>query len=283
MILKNSFKRSILLFLVVLFCSFYPQEDNKKLKVIFREVGNALLLKQKDSTSLILPVKEISKSKYQISFEKKLEFEPNELVSIIKMNLEKAAILKNYRVEVIQCSDNEVAYSYEIYKSEAKTIIPCSGRKLPRKCYVIEIDFLEQQNASQNLLYYIFIPLILAIIYWKSYQKKKKKFVSSTANNEKILGSFIFYPKQNKLVKQSKEIALSKKECELLEIFIAKANEVIKREELTKKVWEDNGVIVGRSLDTYISKLRKKLKEDTSIKLKNIHGVGYKLEINILT
>jgi len=45
-------------------------------------------------------------------------------------------------------------------------------------------------------------------------------------------------------------------------------------------VWEDNGVIVGRSLDTYISKLRKKLKDDASIKLINVHGVGYKLEIN---
>ena len=81
------------------------------------------------------------------------------------------------------------------------------------------------------------------------------------------------------LVKKAKEIALSKKECELLEIFIANANQVVKREELTKRVWEDNGVIVGRSLDTYISKLRKKLQQDKSIKLTNIHGVGYKLEI----
>jgi DNA-binding response OmpR family regulator len=46
-----------------------------------------------------------------------------------------------------------------------------------------------------------------------------------------------------------------------------------------KRVWEDNGVFVGRSLDTYISKLRKKLLADDAIKLTNIHGVGYKLEI----
>ena len=50
-------------------------------------------------------------------------------------------------------------------------------------------------------------------------------------------------------------------------------------EDLTKKVWEDNGVFVGRSLDTYISKLRKKLQTDESIKLTNVHGVGYKLEL----
>ena len=69
-------------------------------------------------------------------------------------------------------------------------------------------------------------------------------------------------------------------ECELLTIFIAEPNQIIKREELTKKVWEDKGVFVGRSLDTYVSKLRNKLKEDTSVRLINIHGVGYKLEID---
>ncbi|NJM80401.1 MAG: helix-turn-helix domain-containing protein [Flavobacterium sp.] len=66
----------------------------------------------------------------------------------------------------------------------------------------------------------------------------------------------------------------------MLTIFMAQPNQIIKREELTKKVWEDNGVFVGRSLDTYISKLRNKLKADASVRLINIHGVGYKLEID---
>ena len=72
---------------------------------------------------------------------------------------------------------------------------------------------------------------------------------------------------------------LSKKECELLYIFSQKPNEIITRDELTKKVWEDHGVFVGRSLDTYISKLRKLIKEDPNLKITNIHGVGYSLEI----
>jgi len=108
---------------------------------------------------------------------------------------------------------------------------------------------------------------------------KSEKPKSENGVGEKI-GSFYFYPEQNKLVKEAQEIALSKKECELLALFVANPNQIIKRDELTKRVWEDNGVFVGRSLDTYISKLRKKLKADTSIKLTNIHGIGYKLEIN---
>jgi DNA-binding winged helix-turn-helix (wHTH) protein len=61
---------------------------------------------------------------------------------------------------------------------------------------------------------------------------------------------------------------------------VAHPNQIIKRDELTKKVWEDNGVFVGRSLDTYISKLRKILKDDDSIRITNVHGVGYKLEVD---
>ena len=81
------------------------------------------------------------------------------------------------------------------------------------------------------------------------------------------------------MVKEAEEISLSKKECELLEIFITNSNQVVKRSELKKRVWEDKGVIVGRSLDTYVSKLRKKLQEDQNIKLINVHGIGYKLVV----
>lgn len=81
-------------------------------------------------------------------------------------------------------------------------------------------------------------------------------------------------------MQQATEINLSKKECELLAIFVANPNQIIKRDELTKRVWEVHGVFVGRSLDTYISKLRKKLKDDKTIKFTNVHGVGYKLEVS---
>jgi len=98
-------------------------------------------------------------------------------------------------------------------------------------------------------------------------------------SNYASIGSFQFYPEQNKLVKQATEISLSKKECELLAIFVSRPNQTITRDELTKRVWEDNGVIVGRSLDTYISKLRKILKDDDAIKITNGHGFGYKFEV----
>jgi DNA-binding winged helix-turn-helix (wHTH) protein len=262
-------------------CSSSNEANNnfsERAKINLRAIGNQLLLSQKDSLSLILPIIKRDVSKYRISFEKALSFEPNRLVDIVKGVFNKTTFSKNYIVEVVALSSNEVAYSYEINTDKEKTLIPCAGRFLPEKKYVIEVKFLDQKTSKStyHFLFYIFIPLLLGLFYRKFLEKKKEK---TSEEKGTILGSFKFYPHQNKLTKKAMEIGLSKKECELLEIFVANINQVVKREALTKKVWEDNGVFVGRSLDTYISKLRKKLKEDPSIQLLNVHGIGYKLEV----
>ncbi len=173
-----------------------------------------------------------------------------------------------------------MAYSYEINKLAEKTIIPCAGRYLSKSCYAIEVQFLDNKTYGfGNILFYLGGLLLALIFVFFNFYKKKPEELKEENTNNITLGSFKFYPEQNKLVKQATEISLSKKECELLAIFVANPNQIVKREELEKRVWEDNGVVVGRSLDTYISKLRKKLKEDATIKLTNVHGVGYKLEV----
>ena len=258
-------------------------EFSEKVKISLRNVGNQLLLTNKDTTSLILPVKEIASSKYELSFESKLAFEPNTLVSIVEESFEKSQLPKVYRVEVIQCADEEVAYSYEVSQQEEKTIIPCAGRLLPTNCYTIQVRFIARKSSFGKVSNYLYLFVLILFIVMELLFLKKKPAEKPTASSQtyESIGSFHFYPTQNKLVKQTTEINLSKKECELLQIFVANPNQIVTRDELTKKVWEDNGVIVGRSLDTYISKLRKKLKDDESIKLTNVHGVGYKLEIDM--
>ncbi len=251
-------------------------------KVSLRAVGNQLLLSHHDSTSLVLPVIKLE-TKYELSFQKEISLLPNNLVSIIKNSFEKAGLPKYYRVEVIQCTDLEVAYSYEMTNDKEKNIIPCAGRLLPENCYTITVRFTNKETyfAIQPLLYVlVFIAFVLiAFLFYKRKQAQNIPPSQEDATTYKAIGIFHFYPEQNKLVKATEEISLSRKECELLAIFIANPNQIIKRDELTKRVWEDHGVIVGRSLDTYISKLRKILKDDDSIKITNVHGVGYKLEI----
>ena len=257
-------------------------DDNfsERVKVSLRKVGHQLLLKNQDSTSLVDPIIELRATKFQLSFQKGLFLEPDSLVSIVQQSFQESGLPSNYRVEVLQCAKQEVVYSYEVNNAEDQNIIPCRGRNLPESCYVISVRFIKSNTtiiSKQVLLLLLLIGafILLGLIFYR--KNKAKKATNFTANYSTI-GSFKFYPEQNKLIMAATEINLSKKECELLAIFIAQPNQVIKRDELTKRVWEDNGVIVGRSLDTYISKLRKKLKDDSSIKLTNIHGIGYKLE-----
>lgn len=260
-----------------------PQDFSETTKISLREIGHQLLLSQQDSSSIVLPIVAIEDTKFQLAFENDLTFDPTNLATIIKDVFEKTALSQNYRVAVLQCSDGEVAYSYEMTTNEATTIIPCGGRLLPKRCYTITVLFLEKAPKNKSSLLYLCIPVLVIFgIYFISRNKKKAIATENSHSHSKIyatIGMFTFYPEEHTLVKEAEAIPLSKKECELLRLFIEQINQVITREELTKKIWEDNGVIVGRSLDTYISKLRKKLKEDTSIKITNVHGVGYKLEV----
>lgn len=255
---------------------------SERVKVSVRSIGHELLLSAHDMTSLVLPVKELNASRYQLSFQNNLEIHPDSLVSIVNRSFSAANFSTHYILEVKDCEHKEVVYSYEMQQTEESSIIPCRGRLLPTACYIIEIQFLQKQLTTSQpwILYGGLLVLLFIGVFVFLRNRNKKEVVSETSEDIQTLGIFEFYPEQNKLVKQATEISLSKKECELLAIFISKPNEIVKREELTKKVWEDNGVFVGRSLDTYISKLRKKLKDDVSIKITNIHGVGYKLEIN---
>lgn len=285
-LMNKMYRFPLLIILVVIVATIFSscsdnQEElsNERIKISLREVGNQLLHSNNDSTSLVLPIVEFEKLKYRILFQKKLSIKPEELVDLMHDSFEKGLLLKNYIVEVIQCADNEVAYSYETKNNIENSIIPCRGRSLDKNCYSIEVKIsLNNLPISYSKYFLYFLPLLI-ILGLFLFRKKTKPAIIEANENFIKLGLFQFYSEQNKLIIDRKEIKLSRKECELLSIFVKSANKIVKREELMKQVWEDNGVFVGRSLDTYISKLRKILKADTSIKLVNVHGVGYRLEV----
>jgi DNA-binding response OmpR family regulator len=77
----------------------------------------------------------------------------------------------------------------------------------------------------------------------------------------------------------TKKIQLTQKEADILFLFVSNKNMLLKREYILKTIWKDDSYFVSRSLDVFISKLRKHLREDTSVKIVNIHGAGYKFEV----
>ena len=147
-------------------------------KISLRDVGNQLLLSNQDSTSLILPVVALGKSKYELSFKNQLSFYPDSLVSVVKRSFLLSKISSSYRVEVIQCSDEEVAYSYEIDIDSESTIIPCAGRYLPEACYTIQFRFLDSPSAffdKQTFLYvFVFVVFLSDIVETNQFTKETK-------------------------------------------------------------------------------------------------------------
>lgn len=238
--------------------------DHDKQLVVLRMIGHEILLHSGDSTSRVLPVKQLAADEYQIRFEHPFTFEPDSLVRII----ERADIAPHYIVNVISCSTKEVMYAYANLDT---TIIPCRGRSQQKDCYLINLKF----PRSGFHTYYLFVLILPFAGGWYYYGRKKADPVPGIQ-----IGNFTFDHEAQHLIMNDQKIALTTKESRILHIFATAPNEVIDKRRLQKEVWEDEGVIVGRSLDMFISKLRKKLEADPAVKLMNVHGKGYKLEIS---
>ena len=91
------------------------------------------------------------------------------------------------------------------------------------------------------------------------------------------IGSFSFDTQKQILSRGDEQTKLTTKESELLSLLCAHANEILQRDFALKTIWIDDNYFNARSMDVYITKLRKHLKDDDSIEIINIHGKGYKL------
>ena len=108
----------------------------------------------------------------------------------------------------------------------------------------------------------------------------KRSKVFHTAEKENKLGGYLFDYKNLSLRHGVNNKMLTQKEADLLNLFSLNQNLVIKRSEILEKIWGEDDYFMGRSLDVFISRLRKYLKDDESIKIENIHGVGFRLKSN---
>ena len=116
------------LFTCMISCSYESNEDISGIvKVALRDVGHHLLLSNQDSISVVKPVTNSEDLQYKLSFEEQLVINPDSLVALVKNSFQKANLPQQYLVEVVQCKDSEVAYSYQMNQNVEKGIIPLHG------------------------------------------------------------------------------------------------------------------------------------------------------------
>ncbi len=275
----------VVLFLsATMFIKQSPKEEflETRAALVVRQIGHQLLLQSGDSSSRVLPVKQLSKGIFQLEFQSHLSFIPDTLVNIVRKDIATNELPLDYLVNVFECNTDKIVYGFEIGPTY-KEIVPCLGRTQPKGCYTIQISFIDfNQNTSDNYSPWIiaFLGMTLVAFVGRTYLQKGKKETGTKITDGVAIGLYSFSATNHVLQYGQETIELSGKETKLLSLFSERQNQLIAREELLKKVWEDDGVITGRSLDMFISKLRKKLKNDPTIQIINVHGKGYKLEVS---
>lgn len=256
--------------------------DISRREVLLRRIGHEILLQSGDSTSRVLPVKKIAENEYQISFEHDLTFQTGSLVNITRRVLTGDPMADDYIVKVLNANNSSAVYGFAISKNKKDDIIACVGRKQPMAPYMINIKFKPTGiNTTKNAYLLGSLPFLafVGFIFLRSV-KPRRALPEVQSTDIFTLGSVLFDAKNRKLIINEKTIELTGTETRVLLIFASLPNETIARSRLQKEIWEDDGVIVGRSLDMFISKLRKKLELDPNIKIVVIRGKGYRLEIS---
>lgn len=202
---------------------------------------------------------------------------------------------RNY--EVVTCDNGKEAY--RLFKKEIfdlcifDVMLPeMDGFELAKKIRTgnkhIPIIFLTARSMQEDKIEglklggddYLTKPFNIEELCLKIEIFLKRKQVNKELRDSYKIGRYHLDVKEQKLCLEEKERMLTLKETKLLSLLSQKENTILKRENILINLWGKNDYFLGRSLDVFISRLRKYLKDDENIYIENIRGVGFKLNIN---
>lgn len=140
-----------------------------------------------------------------------------------------------------------------------------------------------QEGFSIGADDYITKPFDSEVLIWKiNAILNRDKLSNGAANAPKTtyeIGIYTFDAEVRTLTHNGIEDKLSPREADLLKLLIENANNVLQRDKALLTIWKDDSYFAGRSMDVYITKLRKYLKDDPSIEISSVHGTGFMLKI----
>lgn len=207
--------------------------------------------------------------------------------------------LKNYRVDLEQKGERAIqlflAAKYDIVLLDV--ILPgMSGLDLAKEIrktdFTTPILFMSAKDNDKDMIHafcsggddYIVKPFSVTELSLRMYALLRRSKPNMNKENmpEMIkFGIFTFDYPNRVLCTNSNQVNLTKKEADVLQMLAANVNNVVKREKVLTNVWGENDYFMGRSMDVYIARLRKKLAEDKRVAIVNVHRMGFKLEVSV--
>lgn len=265
--------------------------DRTKQELLLRKLAHELMLSSGDSISRVLPVKQISAQEFQVFPEAPLAIVPDSFMSIVNRAVKAGNLTGSFTANIVNYPQKETVYGFAKSPVEKDNIVSCLGTSLPRDRYYLSFVFAPARNAMLTTAIYFLAGLVLLTGIAFAVKRKNKESsplpaadppdsIPEPAPGCIALGKYLFNPGQQFLQLDGQKTILTVKESQLLQILANAPNIMVDREVMQKEVWENEGVIVTRSLDVFISKLRKKLSADPDVKIVNVHGKGYRLQVS---
>ena len=274
------------------FCVAQNALTEEHREVALRMIGHEVLLSLGDSTSRVLPI-EKTENRYKIPFETEFAINPEEMAATITRVAGETKLAEHFIVLIEDAQSEDIVYSYEVGNVRDTSIVPCKARDLPEARYNILVTILDQNESvltgtsaadtaagQKNLFRWPIALLAFLLFAGGTVFMLRRKPQHEMDLNTVTIGDFKFDSRKMELSLNGKTIELTSKECALLQLLYDSANNTVERDTILRMVWDDEGDYVGRTLDVFISKLRKKLEADSKVKIANIRGIGYKLIVS---
>lgn len=285
--IKTFLKSGIVLIFLCSFqttTSFKAQVSEDRIQLALRRTADRLLRISGDDSSRIEILRGPDSSAWWIQIEAGINYDS--LPELLQSSLQLHGLHTPYSVLIRRCDNHQIDLGYHQFDLWNQESTPCAGRTLTPACRYIEIQFQSvHQNswfspATAGISGLLFLSAGLITV-WMYRRKISNPKITSTGNPENLilLGSSYFDPEEMILVFQNQQQKLTFREAKLLSLFASNKQKLLERDFIMKEVWEDEGVLVGRSLDMFVSRLRKKLSADTSIRINAVHGIGYRMEL----
>lgn len=210
---------------------------------------------------------------------------------LIKENLEEEGY------EVINCPDGETAWEFFQKKQPDICLLDVNmpvrdgyslARKIRQKNDIVPIIFLTAKSMEDDKLKgfetgaddYITKPFSMKeLLLRMNVFLRRNKMLLPEKSREIQIGKLIFFPDEMKLENGKESISLTQRESELLQFFCDHPNKALKREDILTHVWGKNDYFLGRSMDVFVTKLRKHLKNEPRVNIETVHNVGFRLNI----
>uniref|UniRef100_UPI003F72E572 winged helix-turn-helix domain-containing protein n=1 Tax=Dyadobacter sp. TaxID=1914288 RepID=UPI003F72E572 len=233
-------------------------------------------------------VRQVDANTFSVRIENLGNYE--KLPALMQQSLQIQNIDRGYNVMVFNCETGELQLGYNFQDLNQKGGVACEDRADENGCFIVQISFEAQPQLAtthSDRPFWI-LPFVcglagIGLFFWKRNQQKThftKTETTPLPPSELHFGNSSLNSQNLVLLCGNVKNQLTYREAKLLGLFVKNSNQVLERDFILKSVWEDEGIIVSRSVDVFVSRLRKLLASDPAVKITAIHGVGYKMEIH---